>query len=153
MKILSDLHFARLVNFDTCQLDSVERAIEEANLCKAAGGNTIVAATSIGIGRDPLGLARIARATGLNILMGAPYYVAKTHPAELHLVEKSQQAIATAIARDMLTGVEDTGIRAGLIGEVGCSWPLAKTERKILRASARAQRMTGAPLMIHPGRN
>ena len=31
------------------------------------GGKTIVDATSMGIGRDPLGLARIARATGLSI--------------------------------------------------------------------------------------
>ena len=42
---------------------------------------------------------------------------------------------------------------AGIIGEVGCSWPMTDNERKVLRASARAQRITGAPLLVHPGRD
>ena len=46
-----------------------------------------------------------------------------------------------------------TGVRAGIIGEVGCSWPLTANERKVLRASGRAQALTGAPLLIHPGRD
>ena len=46
-----------------------------------------------------------------------------------------------------------TGVRAGIIGEVGCSWPLHPNERKSLRAAARAQRETGAPISIHPGRD
>ena len=35
-----------------------------------SGGRTIVEATSIGIGRDPLAVTKMARATGLNIIMG-----------------------------------------------------------------------------------
>ena len=57
------------------------------------------------------------------------------------------------IVSDITEGVGDTGIRSGVIGEVGCSWPLEENERKSLRAAARAQRLTGAPLLIHPGRN
>ena len=49
-------------------------------LFKVQGGMTIVDATTIGIGRDPRALARIARATGLNVIMGAGYYVGVTHP-------------------------------------------------------------------------
>ena len=49
--------------------------------------------------------------------------------------------------------MDDTGIRSGVIGEVGCSWPLTDNERKVLRASGRAQVLTGAPLLIHPGRD
>jgi phosphotriesterase-related protein len=65
--------------------------------------------------------------------------------------KKLEKEIALAIARDILVGVDATGIRAGLIGEVGCSWPLANTQTE--DPHPRAQRMTGAPLMIHPGRN
>ena len=60
-----------------------EIAIAEASLYKRAGGGTIVDATTIGIGRDPLGLARIARATGLNVVMGAGFYVGVVHPADM----------------------------------------------------------------------
>ena len=57
------------------------------------------------------------------------------------------------IVRDVVDGAGDTGVRAGLIGEIGCSWPWTPAERKSLRAAAIAARETGAPLMIHPGRD
>jgi phosphotriesterase-related protein len=44
-------------------------------------------------------------------------------------------------------------IRAGIIGEIGCSWPLHENERKVLRAAAQAQQPTGASISVHPGRN
>jgi phosphotriesterase-related protein len=153
LDVLGRLRYGKLVNLDNCHLASEQTAIEETLLFKRAGGRTIVDATSIGIGRDPAGLVRIARATGLNIIMGASYYVEETHPAGHHVAEKAETELAEGIARDVLDGVDGTGVRAGLIGEVGCSWPLTEVERKVLRASARAQRITGAPLMIHPGRD
>lgn len=55
--------------------------------------------------------------------------------------------------RDITSGVDGTNIRAGIIGEIGCSWPLQDSERRILRAAARAQQITGALMTIHPGRN
>ena len=50
-------------------------------------------------------------------------------------------------------GVEGSGVKAGIIGEVGCTWPLAPNERKSLSAAAIAQRETGAAILIHPGRH
>ena len=50
-------------------------AIKEAVRFKLAGGCTIVEMSSIGLSRDPLGLARISRATGLNIIMGTGFYL------------------------------------------------------------------------------
>ena len=44
-------------------------------------------------------------------------------------------------------------IRAGIIGEIGCSWPLTDNEHKVLRAAAAAQRRTGAAILVHPGRD
>ena len=54
---------------------------------------------------------------------------------------------------DIVDGVGDSGIRAGVIGEVGCTWPLTPNERKSLLAAAIAQRETGAAILIHPGRH
>ena len=57
------------------------------------------------------------------------------------------------MSRDITDGVGDTGVKSGIIGEIGCTWPLDRNERKVLRAAARAQRATGAALTIHPGRD
>ena len=45
--------------------------------------------------------------------------------------------------------MDGTDVKAGLIGEVGTSSPITENEEKSLRASARAQVETGAPLMVH----
>ena len=42
-----------------------------------------------------------------------------------------------SIIRDVTVGVNETGVRAGLIGEIGTSSPVTENEEKSLRASAR----------------
>ena len=65
----------------------------------------------------------------------------------------SEDDVVRQIVSDVTVGVDGTTFRSGVIGEVGCSWPLMPNERKALRASARAQLITGAPILIHPGRD
>jgi phosphotriesterase-related protein len=151
IELLGSINYGGQTNLDNSRLLDIDTAIAETTLFKRAGGDTIVEATSIGIGRDPDGLRQVARATGLNIVMGASYYVGAAHPPDMDA--RSEDAITDEIVRDIRDGVGQTGVRAGVIGEVGCSWPLTANERKVLRASGRAQRRTGAPLLIHPGRN
>ncbi len=116
-----------------------------------AGGSTIVDVTSVGLARDPQALMRISRATGLNVVMGAGHYVHMTHPPELD--DLTVEQIAGQIIHDVDLGVGDSGIRSGIIGEIGCSWPWHESEKKVLEAAVIAQRETGAPLLIHPGRS
>lgn len=138
-------------NLDNLMLDDEEATIAEAGLYKRAGGGTIVDATTFGIGRDPKALARIARATGLNVVMGAGYYVDIVHPPELD--EMTEADVARRIVEEIQIGVGGTGVRAGIIGEIGCSWPLTPNERKVLQGAAVAQQETGASILIHPGRD
>ena len=57
------------------------------------------------------------------------------------------------MVKELTEGVNGTSIKCGVIGEIGCSWPLTPVERKSLLAAAVAQSETRAPLIIHPGRN
>jgi phosphotriesterase-related protein len=138
----------RLVNRDNAELADEGTAIKEAIMFREAGGRTITEVSSVGLGRSPLGLRRIAMATGLNIVMGSGYYVGVSHPK--YLAERTEEEIASEIVQDIVGGVGQTGVRSGVIGEIGCTAPLQEGERKVLRAAAKAQRQTGAPLMIHP---
>jgi phosphotriesterase-related protein len=134
---------------DNIQLLDEQMAIEELTRFKLHGGSTVVDVTNQGIGRDPLALTRISRATGLHIIMGSGYYVERAVPGGISLAEGN---IAETIVREISVGVENTGIRAGLIGEIGImGWPMQESEKKSLRAAARAQKETGAPVNIHPG--
>ena len=152
-EVLRAIRFGGRANRANCGLEDEGLAADELARYARAGGRTVVDCTSRGIGRDAEGLARIARATGLNIVMGSSWYVASTHPPEDGVAQASESDLAARIVAEFRDGVGGSGIRPGLIGEVGCSWPLEEVERKVLRASARAQRQTGAALSIHPGRD
>jgi phosphotriesterase-related protein len=138
-------------NLDNLRLTDEQVAADEIRLFKHAGGSTVVDPTPRTLARDPLALARIARATGMNVVMGSGYYVAASHPPDMD--GKSVGALADEMIADVTVGAGDTGVRAGLLGEIGTTYPLAENERKVLRAAVAAQRQTGAPLMVHPGRH
>ena len=151
MDVLGYLNYYYVGNEDSLRLDDIDTAIDELNLYKQHGGGGIVEASSIGLSRNPEGLAKISQATGVHIIMGSSYYVKEAHPPNMDDI--SEEDIYEEIVRDVTVGVGSTGIKSGIIGEVGCSYPLSDNERKAVRASAKAQRTTGSAILIHPGRD
>jgi len=148
---LSWLRYHPYQNLDNMRLLDEQEAIDEAMIFRKSGGRTIVDVTINGIGRDPKALARISRVTGLNVVMGSGYYIAPSLGPEVDT--KTEAEITDEIVQDITVGVGGTGIRSGLIGEIGCTWPLHINEDKVLRAAAKAQQKAGACLSVHPGRN
>ncbi|MFK7993534.1 MAG: phosphotriesterase [Granulosicoccus sp.] len=153
IEILSELRQDPFVCKHNLALNDETLAIHELGQFKLCGGNTVVDPTCRGIGRNPEGLARISRNTGLNIIMGSGYYLQSSHPAELK--DMSITAVADQIIHEAKEGV-DTGsehaserIRIGLIGEIGVSSDFTSVELKSLQGAARAQVQTGLPLMVH----
>ncbi len=130
---------------DNLLLDDEAVAIDELKRFKEAGGDTVVDASLPGIGRDPQALARIAKATGLNIIMGTGFYVGETHPAELATMTDEQ--VGDLMVKELVEGVD--GVRAGYIGEIGISEIFDDKERKVLRAAAIAQKKTGVAINVH----
>ena len=47
------------------------------------------------------------------------------------------------MVREIEEGIGDSGVRCGVIGEIGCSYPLMDSEKKALQAAAMAQTRTG----------
>lgn len=147
MNILSAVSLGA-VNRDNWLLVDEQVAIDEVTEFKRRGGGTIVDTTSIGLKRDPLALRRVSSATGLNIVMGSSWYRKGWHSAELD--RRTVESLTEEIVRDITVGVGDTGIRSGIIGEVGTEGnPLVPNEIKVIRASGRASRLTGAPVTLH----
>ena len=113
-----------------------------------AGGGTLVDVTSVGLARDPAALVRMSERTGLHVVMGCGFYRRAYFPAELD--ELSTDAVADLIVRDIEEGVD--GVRAGIIGEVGCDRVLTALEERSFRAAARAHRRTGLTITTHAAR-
>ena len=124
--------------------------VEELGAFRAAGGGTVVDLTLDGVGRDPAWLAGLARATGLHFVMGSGWYRGAHYPAEALIDRRSVGALADIIVRDATVGVGETGIRAGIIGEIGTDKPwLSAQEERVHRAAAQAARRTGLAITTH----
>jgi phosphotriesterase-related protein len=145
--IIGELRMDPFVNLDNCTLDDHRLTIAELTPFKAAGGRSVVDPTCRGIGRNPDRLRTIASATGLQIVMGAGYYLQSSHPASLK--DLSVAGVADEIVKEALEGVEGTDAKIGLIGEIGVSGEFTPDEQKSLRGAAQAQARTELPIMVH----
>ena len=124
--------------------------IEELAAFREAGGGGIVDLTMPGVGRDPVWLAGIARASGLSVVMGCGWYRGAYYPAETLIDRRSVDDLADELVREATDGVGDTGIRPGIIGEIGTDKPwVSALEERVHRAAARAARRTGLGLTTH----
>ena len=125
-------------------------AINEVNSFKKSGGGTIVDVTSIGLKRDPEALRRVSEATGLHLVMGTGYYQKVFHPEDMD--ERTVENLTSEIVQDITVGIRGTGIRAGVIGEIGVNGePITFNEEKSIRAATRASLLTGAAITFHRG--
>ena len=138
-------------------------ASREMKLFKEAGGGTVVDVSSKGLGRDALGLKKIAESSGVNIITGCGYYKVAGHPPDM--AERSVEDLTAEIVHELESGIGDTGVRPGVIGEIATGSPLytvprdvwdlrdhldmVPNEEKVLRAAGRAHIETGAPVSVH----
>ena len=114
------------------------------------GGATLVDVTTDGVGRDPHRLRRLASSTGLNIVMGCGFYGGAHYPAEAMIDRRTVDDLAAQIIGEFENGVGETGIRPGIIGEIGTDKPwVSALEERVHRAAARASVATGMAITTH----
>jgi len=128
----------------------VAAAVEAVAEAVAAGCGTIVELTIGGIDPDPDGLVRVGEATGCHIVTGCGHYVEEYQDPRNH--DRGVDSFAAEMVAQVQEGLWGTGVRAGIIGEIGCQNPWTPLERRVLEGALVAQRETGAALTIHPGR-
>jgi predicted metal-dependent phosphotriesterase family hydrolase len=124
--------------------------IEELRDFRRRGGSSLVDLTLDGVGRDPGRLRRLASATGLHIVMGTGWYRAAHYPAEALIDRRSVEELAGQIVGEFEHGVAGSGIRPGIIGEIGTDKPwVSALEERVHRAAARAAVRTGMAITTH----
>jgi phosphotriesterase-related protein len=127
-----------------------EVIVPELRSYRDAGGTCLVDVTSPGLGRDPLWLRRLSELTDLHIVMGCGWYRGAYYPVEALIDRRSVDSLTDELVREFERGVGETGVRPGIIGEIGTDKPwLSATEERVHRASARAARRTGMAITTH----
>lgn len=95
---------------------------------------------------------RVSEATGVHVVLGTGRYRDPFLDPQL-IAELGVAGLAAEMVHDLTVGFADTGIRAGLIGEVGADkWFISEVEEQVFRAAAAASVQTGAPVYTHAAR-
>ncbi|MHB9863737.1 phosphotriesterase family protein [Streptomyces sp. YIM S03343] len=122
-------------------------------LARGAQFSTVIDATPNDCQRNPEVLRRIAQENDFNIICSTGfYYEAEGAPAYFKfrsLFADITTEISELMQKELTEGIADTGIKAGVI-KVGTSKDvITDYEACLLKAAARAQQATGAPIITH----
>lgn len=127
------------------RLDSVEKAIEEVNMYKAAGGNALAELTGHGYGRNLNALKQISERTGVKIIGTTGFIMENLFPAEVYNLTSTE--LTDLLIADITEG--EDGVKAGLL-KCGTSHDkMTPAEEKVCRAVCRAHLETGVPISTH----
>jgi phosphotriesterase-related protein len=116
------------------------------------GCEAIAECTPAWLGRDPRLLQRLSEASGIKLLTNTGYYGArqgKFLPA--HAFRESAHELADRWIAEWNDGIEDTGIRPGLIKIGVDAGELTDVNRKLVEAAARCHLETGLTIAGHTG--
>ncbi len=127
--------------------DDPQAAIHELQSFKLAGGSALVEMTTAEIGRRPVELAHLSRASGVHVIAASGRHKDKfSGPVVASL---AVEAIAEQIVWEVTQGMDGTSIKAGVI-KAGTSRDQATpNERKVIQAVGLAFQQTEAPVSTH----
>ncbi|CAJ1493149.1 phosphotriesterase-related protein [[Mycobacterium] kokjensenii] len=132
----------------------VADAINRLNELKAAGVDTIVDLTVIGLGRYIPRISRVAAGTELNIVVATGIYTYNDVPFYYHYrgpgtLLDGPDIMAEMFVRDIETGIADTGVKAAILKCATDEPGVTPGVERVLRAVAAAHRQTGVPISTH----
>jgi phosphotriesterase-related protein len=139
---------------DLFEDETIARAAAKLNALKAAGIDTIIDLTVLGLGRHIQSLAKVAARTELNIIVSTGAYTFDEVPGPFAfygpgLLCDAPEPMIDHFVKDIAQGIAGTGIKAG---ELKCAIDMPGLKpgvERIMRAVARTHVMTGTPITVH----
>jgi phosphotriesterase-related protein len=125
----------------------VTDAIEKLNRVRAAGIETIVDPTALGLGRDIRRIQRVNDGVDLNIVVATGVYAFLELPGFLGY--RSDDWLVELFVREIREGIDDTGVKAAFLKCCIEHYGIVGDIPRILSAVAAAAVETDAPVMVH----
>lgn len=151
---LMDMEYTFNYRPDFFQDDTITQAAARLNALKAAGIDTIIDLTVLGLGRHIPSLAKVAQQTSINMIVSTGAYTFKDVPAPFSfygpgLLCDAPEPMVTHFVKDITEGIAGTGIKAG---ELKCAIDtpgLTPGVERVMRAVGRTHVLTGTPITVH----
>ena len=131
-----------------------DAAVEKLNALKAAGVDTIVDPTVIGLGRYIPRIQRVAARTDLQIVVATGVYTYGDVPMYFHFTGPGTtlggpETMTDLFIRDITEGIAGTGVKAAILKCATDEAGITPGVDRVLRATAAAHRATGVPITTH----
>ena len=131
-----------------------QQAVDKLNALKAAGVDTIVDLTVIGLGRYIPRIQRVAERTDLQIVVATGVYTFNDVPMYFHFSGPGTgmdgpEPMVEMFVRDITEGIAGTGVKAAILKCATDEPGLTPGVERVLRAVAVAHRATGVPISTH----
>jgi phosphotriesterase-related protein len=151
---LMDMEYTHNYRQDFFEDATIAKAAARLNALKAAGIDTIIDLTVLGLGRHVPSLIKVAAQTELNIIFSTGAYTFDKVPGPFEyygpgLLRDAPEPMIEHFVRDLTRGAAGTGVRAG---ELKCAIDMQGLRpgvERIMRAVAKAHLQTGAPITVH----
>jgi phosphotriesterase-related protein len=123
---------------------SVADAVDELKAARDAGIDTVVDLSPSEAGRDVRFSEAISRKSGMQIVVctGQRLFLPE-------LKDRTTEELTEFFIKEIEQGIEDTGIKAGVIKAASEFEGVRVFEERVLRAAARASKATGVPIETH----
>ncbi|HUH75881.1 MAG TPA: hypothetical protein VLZ53_00805, partial [Devosia sp.] len=152
---LMDMEYTCNYRPDFFEGDTIRNAAARLNELKAAGIDTIIDLTVLGLGRHMPSLQKVSAMTDLNIIVSTGAYTFNDVPAPFQfygpglLRDTPEEPMVEHFLRDITQGIAGTGIKAGML-KCAIDMPgLTPGVERIMRAVAKAHLQTGVPITVH----
>jgi phosphotriesterase-related protein len=123
------------------------KAVEQVSRVKELGVQTICDPSVMELGRDIRFIERVARETDMQIIAATGIY--SYHYIPPHFQNRDIDYMAQLFVRDIEVGIQNTSIKAGFLKCATDAQGVTPDVEKVIRAVARAHKITGVPIMTH----
>lgn len=129
------------------ELSDYDSSLNELRIFKSLGGKTLVEASTIDYGRNPILVKKMSEESGIHVVMTTGFNKHIYYPDWVK--DKSVEDIRDLYLSDLTKGMDGTNIKAGFI-KVG-SWynMIHPLEEKTAIAAGKAFQKINAPIWIH----
>lgn len=133
---------------EDAKFDSEPEIIDELILLNSKGIKSIVEVTNRGMGRNIETIKRIANKSGMQVVVSTGFYKEPFLPD--YTYRMTEKELAELLVTDLTVGMDQTTVKAHVIGEIGTSHQtVTPMEEKIFRSCVLAHLETGKPISTH----
>ena len=131
---------------DNMLLDDDEVMTAEVADFRAAGGGAMVEKSCLGTRLDLPAVQRISKKTGVHVVATTGLFIEESWPD--YALDMTIEQLTALMVKEIENGIDDTGIKAGHIGELGVG-NVSERDVRNLKAAARTSLETGVSVSVH----